>query len=262
MRLLVVDDDPDIVTSLRDRFVRMGHTVSSASDGRAAVISLESDPVDLVFMDVDMPKLNGVETLRLTKKRWPELPVIIMTGYSTVQLAVTAMQAGATEFITKPLKYSQLDATITKAMERHAITNEITRMLGTVSHDIKNLLQPIVSGTDLLSGEIEDLFRKLPEMESVKTQESHLLCDEVIAMLRTASNRIQIQMKEIADYVRVTQAPHRFVPCQIAKIAKSVATTLGPLVRQKNITFRLEGLDSLPPIIADETRLYSTFYNL
>jgi signal transduction histidine kinase len=262
MRLLVVDDDEDIVMSLCDRLIEMKHTVSSASDGQAALMALESDPVDLVFLDVGMPILNGVETLRLIQKRWPELPVIMMTAYGTIQLAVTAMQDGATDFITKPLAYSQLDATIAKAMEHHALTNEITRLLGTISHDIKNLLQPIVSGTDLLSGEIVDLFKKLPEMESVKTQESHQLCDEVIEMLRAASSRIQIHMKEIAEYVKVTQAPHRFVPCQIAKIAESVEMTLRPLVRQKDITLRLEGLNTLPPIMADETRLYSAFYNL
>ncbi len=262
MRLLVVDDDPDIVRSLGDRLIAMGHTVSSASDGQAALIALEPNPVGLVFLDVDMPRLNGVETLRLIRKRWPELPVIMMTAYGTVQLAVTAMQDGASEFITKPLNYSQLDATIAKALERHALTNEITRLLGTISHDIKNLLQPIVSGTELLSGEIVDLFKKLPELESVKTQESHELCDEVIDMLRAASSRIQIHMKEIADYVKVTQAPHRFVPCQIAKIAESVAVALRPLVREKNLTLRLEGLGALPPILADETRLSSAFYNL
>ena len=80
MRLLVVDDDPDIVMSLCDRLIEMRHTVSSASDGQAALMALESDPVDLVLLDVDMPRLNGVETLRLIQKRWPELPVIMMTG--------------------------------------------------------------------------------------------------------------------------------------------------------------------------------------
>lgn len=262
MRLLVVDDDEDIAMSLCDRLTDMRHAVSSARDGQAALLSLKSDPVDLVFLDVDMPKLNGVETLRLIRKHWPELPVIMMTAYGTIPLAVTAMQDGASEFMTKPLEYSRLATTITKAMERHALTNEITRLLGRISHDIKNLLQPIVSGTDLLSGEIIDLFKKLPEMESVKTQESHQLCDEVIDMLRTASSRIQIHMKEIADYVKVTQAPHRFATCHIAKIAESVEMTLRPLVRQKDLTLRLEGLNTLPPVMADETRLYSAFYNL
>jgi signal transduction histidine kinase len=262
MRLLVVDDDEDIVMSLCDRLQQMGHTALSANDGQSALIALEPNPVDLVMLDVDMPRLNGVETLRLIKKRWPELPVIIMTGHGTIRLAVTAMQEGAIDFITKPLVYSQLDATLSKAMERNKLQSEITRLLGTISHDIKNLLQPIVSGTELLSNEVVDLFKKLPEMESVKTQESHQLCDEVIDMLRTASRRIQTHMKEIADYVKVTQAPHRFAPCQIAEIVESVEVTLRPVIRQKGITLRLEGLDTLPQIVADESRLYSAFYNL
>ena len=262
MRILVVDDDPDLVLILCDWLRLTGHDVRSASDGQAALAALEADPPDLAILDVDMPKLNGVETLRRIKKRWPELPVIMMTAHGTIQLAVTAMQEGANDFITKPFEHAQLDATIAKALECNEIKSEITRLLGTISHDTKNLLMPIVSGTDLLSEELVDLFKRFPEIETVKTQESHRLCDEIIDMLRTASRRIQAQMKEIADYVKAAQAPRRFAPCRIRKIVESVELTLRPLVRQKHITLKLEDLDTLPSIMADEVRLYSAFYNL
>jgi signal transduction histidine kinase len=262
MRILVVDDDPDLVLILCDWLRLTGHDVRSASDGQAALAALQADPPDLAILDVDMPKLNGVETLRRIKKRWTELPVIMMTAHGTIQLAVTAMQEGANDFITKPFEHAQLDATIAKALECNEIKSEITRLLGTISHDTKNLLMPIVSGTDLLSEELVDLFKRFPEIETVKTQESHRLCDEIIDMLRTASRRIQAQMKEIADYVKAAQAPRRFAPCRIGKIMESVELTLRPLVRQKHITLKLEDLDTLPSIMADEVRLYSAFYNL
>jgi len=65
---------PDIVMSLCDRLIEMGHTVSSASDGQAALMALESEPVDLVLLDVDMPILNGVETLRLIQNAGRNCP--------------------------------------------------------------------------------------------------------------------------------------------------------------------------------------------
>jgi len=262
LRILVADDEPDIVLVLSDRLLARGHEVTSAGDGEAALTALESKPVDLVFLDVEMPRLSGIEALRQIRQRWPDLPVVILTGHGTIRLAVEAMKEGAVDFITKPFESSQLDSVITKAMERNELKGEITRLLGEISHDVKNLLMPIVTGTDLLAGEIGDLFKKLPDLEAVRSQESHNLCDEVIEMLRSTSHRIQGRMKEIADYVAVTRAPHQFQPCQIAKVAESVGKSLRVLVDQKQIVLRTGGLDTLPPIMADENRLYSMLYNL
>jgi signal transduction histidine kinase len=262
IRILVADDEPDIVLSLSDRLKWLGHEVTSACDGQAALAALESQPVDLVFLDVAMPKLSGIEALKRIRQRWPDLPVIILTAYGTIRLAVEAMKEGAVDFITKPFDPGQLDSVVAKALERNELKGEITRLLGEISHDVKNLLMPLVTGTDLLAEEIDDLFKKLPEMETIRAQESHNVCDEVIQMLRNTSERIQGRMKGIADYVAITRAPQKFEPCQIAKVAESVENSLRVLADQKQITLRIEGLDTLPPIMADENRLYSALYNL
>ena len=98
IRILVADDEPDIVLSLSDRLKWLGHAVTSACDGQAALTALESQPVDLVFLDVEMPKLSGIEVLRRIRQRWPDLPVIILTAYGTIRLAVEAMKEGAVDF--------------------------------------------------------------------------------------------------------------------------------------------------------------------
>lgn len=262
IRILVADDEPDIVLGLSDRLKWLGHEVTSACDGQAALTVLESQPVDLVFLDLEMPILSGIEALRRIRHRWPNLPVIILTAHGTIQLAVEAMKDGAVDFITKPFANSRLDSVVAKALERNELKDEITRLLGEISHDVKNLLTPLLTGTDLLADEINDLFEKLPELEAVRAKESHNVCDEVIEMLRSTSRRIQDRMKGIADYVAVTRAPQKFEPCQIAKIAESVEKSLRVLVEQKQIMLRIEGLDTLPPIMADENRLYSALYNL
>jgi signal transduction histidine kinase len=262
IRILVADDEPDIVQSLSDRLEWLGHEVMAACDGQEALTALEIQPVDLAFLDLEMPRLTGIEALKRIRQRWPELPVIILTGHGSILLAVEAMKDGAVDFITKPFQYQQLDSVVTKALERNQLTGEITRLLGEISHDIKNLLMPLVTGTGLLKDEINDLFKKLPEIEAIRATESHNLCDEVIEMLRSTSNRIQERMKGIADYVAITRAPRNFALCQVAMVAESVAKSLRVLVEQKQITLRIEGLDTLPPIMADENRLYSALYNL
>ena len=261
-RILVADDELDIVMGLSDRLKWLGHEVTTACDGQDALTALESHPIDLVFLDLQMPRMNGIEALSRIRQRWPDLPVIILTAYGTIPLAVEAMKGGAVDFITKPFANTQLDSVVAKALERSELKSEITRMLGEISHDIKNLLMPLVTGTDLLADEINDLFKKLPEPEAVRAKESHNVCDEVITLLRSTSNRIQDRMKGIADYVAGTRAPLKFEPCQIAKVAESVAKSLRMLLEQKHITLGMEGLETLPAIMADENRLYSVLYNL
>jgi signal transduction histidine kinase len=262
IRILVADDDPDIVLSLSERLRWLGHDVIAAGDGQAAVMAVESHAIDLAFLDVGMPRLGGIEVLKRIRQRWPNLPVVILTAYGTIRLAVEAMKEGAIDFITKPFESGQLDTVVTTALERSELKGEVTQLLGEISHDVKNMLMPLVTGTDLLAEEIDDLFKALPKRESVRTQQSHYVCDETIRMLRTSSQRIQDRMKSIADYVATTNARQKFESCQIAKIAGSVAKSLHLLVKQKQLVLRLEGLDPLPPIMADENRLYSMLYNL
>jgi signal transduction histidine kinase len=262
IRVLVADDDPDIVMGLSDRLKWLGHDVTSACDGQAALTVVESSPVDLVFLDLDMPRLTGIEALTRILQRRPNLPVIILTAYGTIPLAVEAMKDGAVDFLTKPLESGQLDSVVAKALKQSELKGETTRLLGEISHDIKNLLMPLATGTDLLAGEIDDLFKKLPELEATRAEASHHLCDEVIEILQNTSRRIQDRMKAIADYVAVNRAPQKFELCHIAKIVEGVGRSLRVLVEQKEILLRIEGLDTLPPIMADENRIYSALYNL
>jgi signal transduction histidine kinase len=262
IRILVADDEPDIVLSVSERLRWLGHEVISAGDGSAALTAVESHTIDLALVDASMPRLSGIEVLKRIKQRWPGLPVIILTAYGSIRLAVEAMKEGAVDFITKPFEPGQLDAVVAAALERTELKGEMTRLLGEVSHDVKNLLMPLVTGTDLLAEEIEDLFRRMPVMDHAKAEESHFVCEEVIQMLRNTSQRIQSRMKGIADYVAITRAPQVFESCRLATVIDSVAKSVHVLLKQKRIALHKEGLDALPLIMADENRLYSAFYNL
>lgn len=261
-RILVADDDPDIVLSVSERLRWMGHEVITAVDGHAALSAVESHSLDLVLIDVSMPQLSGIEVLKRIRPRWPNLPVVILTAYGTIRLAVEAMKEGAVDFIAKPFEHGQIDTVVTTVLGRSEQRVEMTQLMGEVTHDVKNLLMPLVTGTDLLAEEIDDLFKNLPESESVQAEKSHHTCAEVIQLLRNTSRRIQDRMKGIADYAAVARASQHFEPCRIAKIAGSVMKSLRVMAEQKHITVRLEGLDGLPEIVGDEPRLYSLLYNL
>ena len=262
IRILVADDDPDIVFSLSERLRWLGHDVVTANDGQAALAAVESHALDLALLDVSMPQLNGIEALKCMRKRWPNLPVVVVTAYGTIRLAVEAMKEGAVDFITKPFEPGQIDlivATMVQRMDRHV---EMTQLMGEITHDVKNLLMPLVAGTDLLAVEIDDLFKNLPKKEAVRAEQSHLACGEVIALLKNSSRRIQDRMKAIADYAALTRVPQKFESCRIHKIAESVVKSLRALAEKNHVALQMEGLQSFPAIMGDDARLHSLLYNL
>ncbi len=262
MRILVADDEPDIVLALSERLKWMGHEVVTAGDGKAALAAVESQELDLVLLDVMMPKLSGIDALKQIHKRWPNLPVVILTAHGTIRLAVEAMKEGAVDYVTKPFLPSDIDSVVARAMEQSGHDAYMSQLLGEVTHDTKNLLMPLVTGTDLLAEEINDLFKQLPKSGSNRGQDSQQACEEVLQLFRTTAERIQDRMKGIADYVAVNQAPWKSEACELGKIADQVAKALRILLRQKHISLQLEGLDVLPAVTGSSQRLYSAFYNL
>jgi signal transduction histidine kinase len=175
---------------------------------------------------------------------------------------VDAMKEGAVDFITKPFEQGQLDGIVATVVERIGQRLEITQLMGEISHDVKNLLMPLVAGTDLLAEEIRDLFKNLPKMQPARVEQSHLACDEVIKLFRNTSRRIQDRMKAIADYAALTRVPQKFERCKIVNIADSVVKSLRALAEQNHVALKLEELHALPPIMGDDARLHSLLYNL
>lgn len=262
IQILVADDDTDIRTVLSDRLHSYGHEVVQAADGLAALDALNRQLPDLVFLDIEMPKVKGMELLHHIRHTWPDLPVIIMTAYGSISLAVQAMKDGANDFIAKPLEFQSLPTAIDKAMERKALSGEIARLLGEISHDVKNLLTPVVSGTDLLEGELTDLFKRLPDIEALKSDECHRLCNEVLGMLRTTTRRLQERTKQIADFVKTQNAPPQFAPCHLEPVVDGVVASLRLHAERNGVALIAEGLQTLPSFVADERRLFSALYNL
>jgi signal transduction histidine kinase len=139
---------------------------------------------------------------------------------------------------------------------------EVVRLLGDISHDVKNMLMPVVAGAGLLEAELKELFGRLPGVGADKAQTSREMCADVIEMMRKSTWRIQDRVREIGDCVKGLSAPPQFGPCQVAGVVNAVLKTLRWLAQEKGIALRTEGLDDLPPIMADERRLYNAFYNL
>ena len=126
-KILIVDDDPDIVTMLEDRLQASGYGTMIARDGVEALERIEQETPHLILLDLDMPRLTGLEVLkRLPKiKLTEELPVVVMTAHASIDAAVEAMKTGAYDFLTKPLDKDHLLLVIGKALERDSLKRQV-----------------------------------------------------------------------------------------------------------------------------------------
>jgi len=122
--VLVVDDERDLLLSLQKALSKEGFRVLIAERGRQALEILQREPVDVMLCDLRMPEMSGTELLRETKKLVPDVEVIMLTAYGTVESAVEAMKQGAYDFITKPFKRVTVVKAIEKALEKQALSRE------------------------------------------------------------------------------------------------------------------------------------------
>ncbi|MBI3826059.1 MAG: sigma-54-dependent Fis family transcriptional regulator [Candidatus Rokubacteria bacterium] len=122
--LLVVDDDSGLRESLERTLTREGYAVVLASDGQAGLERLQAGNVDLVLTDLKMPGLSGIDLLRAAKAVAPDVDVILLTAFGTIEEAVKAMKDGAYDFITKPFQRAQLLRVIKQALERRDLIQQ------------------------------------------------------------------------------------------------------------------------------------------
>ena len=119
--ILIVDDEPVICKSCEKVFRRSGHTVGSATSGRAALAMLKAETYDVVFTDLKMMDMGGLEVLQNIKEHYPTTVVVIITGYATIASAVETMRSGAFDYLPKPFTAGELIAVLDRALERRKL---------------------------------------------------------------------------------------------------------------------------------------------
>ncbi len=124
-RILIVDDEEDFATALAERMVNRGFSVDTAFSGSEALEFVQSKPYDAVVLDLAMPGMDGMETLKSMLTIKADLQVIILTGRATVPKSVKAVKEGAFEFLEKPVRLDDLVGKIDEAKSRStALTEE------------------------------------------------------------------------------------------------------------------------------------------
>jgi two-component system, OmpR family, phosphate regulon sensor histidine kinase PhoR len=123
-RILIVDDEQSIREGSERILSRMGCTVFTASRGEEGLALLDREQIAIVLLDMKMPGIDGMDVLREITKKYPDILVIIITGYATVETAIEAMKKGAYDFIPKPFEPDQLRIVVNRALEKQRLTLE------------------------------------------------------------------------------------------------------------------------------------------
>ncbi|MFH2220260.1 MAG: response regulator [Pseudomonadota bacterium] len=168
MRIMIVDDELIIRESLLNYFKRYGHAVETASSGLEALEKLKKEPYHVLFVDIRMPGMDGIELLEKVKDEHPDTMVVIITAYGSIESAAKAMRIGASDYLLKPFKPDQLslvierishqrrlisDHNIQKVMMQQEKLASIGRLSAGVAHELNNPLTTILTSAMLIEEE-------------------------------------------------------------------------------------------------------------
>jgi len=162
----VVDDEAGMRKSLAIMLRREGYAVAEAASGKDALDQLGREVFDLVVADLSMDDLSGLDVLRHVKQTSPDVEVILMTGYGTIESAVEAMKLGAFDFITKPFQSEEILLRVHNALDKRRLRQEVHRLRAEVQ---------TTSGPDRIVGVSEPMRRLLASLPRVGQTESTVL---------------------------------------------------------------------------------------
>jgi len=128
MHMMLVDDEERFLTTMKKLLSRKGYDVFTASSGADALEKLRMENIHVVILDVKMPGMDGITTLKQIKKMFPMVEVIMLTGHGTVESAVEGLHSGATDFLTKPADVNDLIEKAEEAFEKRQRVEEKIRI--------------------------------------------------------------------------------------------------------------------------------------
>ena len=186
-RILIIDDEERVRQACRRVLEPEGYAISEAAHGRQGLVMIQKDKPDLVLVDLMMPVMDGTEVLGALRRDYPDLAVVVITGYATMDRAVEAMKLGADDFLAKPFRPQDLRLVVDRALRRVRTLED----LATEKSRYRVLVQELTNGVLVVdaAGQValaNPALRRLLECEGdchQRPAEEVLPCPEVVAAL-------------------------------------------------------------------------------
>jgi DNA-binding response OmpR family regulator len=189
--VLVIDDEPAIRQTLTRLIQSAGCQVTAVGDGQAALAVLEKPAFDLVYLDIHLPGMNGLEVLRALRKHAPHLPVILLTGNATLQSALEALRLGATDYLLKPIDPEVLIARTRVILQEQALERrrrELEEQIAALQAELQALnasATPSSAAPTPLPNPTDRFVKRGPLILDLQTQRG-TLADKILSIPPTA----------------------------------------------------------------------------
>ncbi len=287
--VLVVDDEEIVRFVFSETLVEKGFSVIAAQDGGEALARLASGGIDAVLLDLKMPGMDGIETMKLMKELDPDVPVIMVTAFGDISTAVEAIKLGAYDFVEKPPQISRIMVTLERAIEKSVLERRVKKLgksveetealravceklkemdrlktvfLSSFSHELKTPLTSIVGYARLVDKKLgkvlaagKDCGQSARELDLAK-KNAGIIITEAERLTGLINNILDITEMESGS----TQwRKERF---SLASIIGEAAVRVADICLKKGIKFIMDTEEGLPEVLGDRVRLLHVMDNL
>ncbi len=245
--ILVVDDQETIAMSTKAKLMSQGFDVDTAGNGEEALDRIQAKSYDIVLLDINMPRMNGVQVLEFITAKHPYSDVMMMTGFDDFTLATECLKKGAKDYLLKPMDLTELVARINSLLRARASEHQYTDLRNfwqsTVLFDVFGSLQSV---RFILNHAAESLKSVLPEKDVL-----------LLSHARSLNDRITQTLK---DSVKVTDLAEgsllfRQVDIDLGYLIKQIFDRYEPCILQKGIVFQQSNDPKLPRVKCDAERI-------
>jgi len=268
-KLLLVDDEPDILESLEAMLSSKGYKIVTARNGEECLALMEKERPDLVLLDIMMPRLDGFEVCRRIKDSpaTANVPVLLLTAMRETSDKVKGLDAGADDFISKPFKdaevharvraflrtkrlHDELEENYKKLKELENLRDSLTHM---IIHDLKSPLSIVIGNVEIAQ-----------DIAGGKNLYAGKTIKDFLSTAQLSSALMMNLINDLLDVSRLEQKklPLKKAPCDVAALADSCLKDLEPLRIKNNISFNKEYSPGMPQISLDETIIRRVLLNL
>jgi signal transduction histidine kinase len=252
--LLVVDDNVSFLKDTCDVLSSEGMTVDGAAHGEEAIKLARQHSYDLVLLDINMPVMDGMQTLKILRKDSPASDVIMVTGYQDIQLAVESMKIGAKEYITKPIDPGDLVQRVKTALRAHAAEARVKNMEAQFSsrllHELLNPLHSVHAAIDFMlkqsAGPVTDQQMEVLNNINTSITKMDALINDMIDLSLFESGNVELQK----------------LPTNIDELIPAVCSRLNSQAKAKNVTISVHAADDIPTIELDTEKIEQVITNL
>ena len=184
VRILVVDDEETVRNLLRRTLEDIGYNVLAVPNGEEALVRMDQQEFEIVFLDIKMPGISGIEVLGKITADWPDTCVIMATGVSDAQTAVEAMKLGAYDYITKPFNRDDLVHKVQRAIEKRGLQLKNKRLMLELHRSVKEQSERMQSQFNALVNSLAREHKLLHELAARQPGSAKALLSKLPPELR------------------------------------------------------------------------------